>query len=68
MKVLIGFLSSRVTQAVSTAPSAKTHTDDCTLLRPTTSILPITQPTSVWGQEVSLRDIFVPLSDIEPSE
>ncbi|TWW59680.1 ADP-ribosylation factor-binding protein GGA3 [Takifugu flavidus] len=59
----------RDTQAASTAPSAKTHEDFCTLLHPTaTSNLPLIQPTSFSGQETSLSDVFVPLSDIKPSQ
>lgn len=83
MKVLItSFLSSSqcVTtlsishtgdlQAVPTAPPAKSPADDFALLNPTAtpSILPLTQPTSVGEQAASLRDVFVPLSAIKPSE
>lgn len=57
---------SRDTQAASTAPSTNTHN---ALLHPTaTSNLPLIQPTSFSGQETSLKDVFVPLSDIKPSE
>ncbi|TNM86204.1 hypothetical protein fugu_008475 [Takifugu bimaculatus] len=60
---------SRDTQAASTAPSAKTQEDFCALLHPTaTSNLPLIQPTSFSGQETSLSDVFVPLSDIKPSQ
>uniref|UniRef100_A0A674NW98 Golgi associated, gamma adaptin ear containing, ARF binding protein 3a n=1 Tax=Takifugu rubripes TaxID=31033 RepID=A0A674NW98_TAKRU len=59
----------RDTQAASTVPSAKIHEDFCTLLHPTaTSNLPLIQPTSFSGQETSLSDVFVPLSDIKPSQ
>eukprot|EP00066_Takifugu_rubripes_P021401 XP_011610667.1 PREDICTED: ADP-ribosylation factor-binding protein GGA3-like [Takifugu rubripes] len=59
----------RDTQAASTVPSAKIHEDFCALLHPTaTSNLPLIQPTAFSGQETSLSDVFVPLSDIKPSQ
>lgn len=57
-------------RAVPTAPPANSPADDFALLNPTAtpSILPLTPPTSVGEQAASLRDVFVPLSAVKPSE
>ncbi|XP_034544126.1 ADP-ribosylation factor-binding protein GGA3a [Notolabrus celidotus] len=49
-------------------PPFNSQADDSPLLRSLSPILPLSQPSPIRGQEVSLANVFVPLEAIKPSQ